>query len=199
MRAFYKILSFSLLVLITQTSIAQSTSSQTRYVFAPDSTLFIDGTSTIHDWTCDINKSSGAFVAGFQAASATLKFESGSFTVEIEDIDCGKGSMNKKMRNALGGNKATNMTFKLASATTTSTADRTFSALLKGTLTMAGVTKPIDLSTSGKLLANNQVQLEGSVALVMSDFSIDPPTALLGTLHTGDKVTIRFNVVAHPE
>lgn len=104
--------------------------------------------------------------------------------------------MNKKVREALGVNKATNMTFVLTSATTTPAANGAFKADLKGSLKMAGVTKPINVIASGKSLTNNQIQFEGSIDIVMSDYGIDPPTALLGTLHTGDKVTVRFKAVS---
>ncbi|HTA26291.1 MAG TPA: YceI family protein, partial [Bacteroidia bacterium] len=65
----------------------------------------------------------------------------------------------------------------------------------KGTLTIAGVTKPIDMLI--KVSAPNQGYLtfEGSQTIKMTDYGITPPTALLGTMKTGNEITINFKTV----
>ena len=199
MRVLQNILAFLILALVAQSSIAQTTDNKSRFVFTNEPSVFIDGTSTVHDWTCDVKKYTGSFSSGAKGATTPLAIESGTFSVAIDDIDCGKGAMNSKMKDALGGNKATNVMFVLTSAKLVPTTGAAFSAELTGALKMAGVTKPIVLIATGQTLADNQVQIEGSVDVVMSDFDIDPPTAMLGMLKTGDKVTIRFNVVARPQ
>jgi polyisoprenoid-binding protein YceI len=197
MRTTLKLFLFVLLAGFATNAMAQANQNASRYVFASDTQIFIDGTSTIHDWTCDVTKSSGSYAVG--ASASPTDIASGQFVVMVDDIDCGKGQMNKKMKNALTGNDAKSITFKLTSATATEKANQTFGLALAGTLEIAGVTKPIELTATGSKTGNNKVKFEGSVSLVMSEYGIDPPTALLGTLHTGDEVTIRFAVVANPE
>jgi hypothetical protein len=55
------------------------------------------------------------------------------------------------------------------------------------------------MDATAKYTQNDSVQLEGFLSLDMTDYGVDPPTAILGTLHTGDKVTVRFVVTAHPD
>jgi hypothetical protein len=42
------------------------------------------------------------------------------------------------------------------------------------------------------------IRTTGRLALKMTDFGVDPPTALLGTLRTGDEVTVYFDVTVSP-
>ena len=44
-------------------------------------------------------------------------------------------------------------------------------------------------------LAGNKVTLTGATKLKMTDYKIDPPKALMGTITTGDEITIKFNTV----
>ena len=41
---------------------------------------------------------------------------------------------------------------------------------------------------------DKQFQVKGEVPLKMSDFGIDPPTAMMGTLKTGNEVVIKYNL-----
>lgn len=63
-----------------------------------------------------------------------------------------------------------------------------------GDLTIAGVKKAISLDLD-MTLAGDKVTLIGEKKLKMTDYKIDPPKALLGTITTGDDITIKFNTV----
>ena len=64
---------------------------------------------------------------------------------------------------------------------------------LNGDLTIAGVTKNVTVLT--KINKNGDtIVLKGSHKLKMTDFGITPPKALLGTIKTGDEITIEFNL-----
>jgi hypothetical protein len=45
------------------------------------------------------------------------------------------------------------------------------------------------------MISGNRIQIKGSKKVKMTDFNISPPTAMLGTLKTGDEVTISFTLV----
>ena len=42
---------------------------------------------------------------------------------------------------------------------------------------------------------DNKVVLKGEKTFKMTEFKIDPPKALLGTITTGDEITIKFNTI----
>ena len=62
----------------------------------------------------------------------------------------------------------------------------------KGSLNIAGVTRPVDMMVKVLIRGNRKLIFEGSQTIKMSDFDIAPPTALFGTLKTGNEVAINF-------
>jgi polyisoprenoid-binding protein YceI len=69
-----------------------------------------------------------------------------------------------------------------------------FNLNASGYLTIAGVTQSLQLYVEGWLGGDGSITFKGSKKFKMSDFSIKPPTALMGTLTTGDEVEIVFQV-----
>jgi polyisoprenoid-binding protein YceI len=63
-----------------------------------------------------------------------------------------------------------------------------------GKLTVAGVTKQIELDASYKMLPNGSLLVSGKKKLLMSDYNIEAPTFMFGTVTTGDEITVSFNV-----
>ena len=63
-----------------------------------------------------------------------------------------------------------------------------------GNLTIAGATKPLEIIFDAKV-SSNKIVLSGSKSLKMTDFKIDPPKAMFGTITTGDEVIIKFETV----
>ncbi len=64
-----------------------------------------------------------------------------------------------------------------------------------GKLSMAGITQSVPLSATGKKLPNGDLQLYLSKKIKMTDFKMDPPVMLLGTLKVGNEVTVEFDFV----
>jgi polyisoprenoid-binding protein YceI len=62
-----------------------------------------------------------------------------------------------------------------------------------GTVTVAGVEKPVDMVLEVKEAAG-ALQVRGTRDLLMTDFGIKPPTMFMGMLKTDDKVTIKFEL-----
>jgi hypothetical protein len=48
-------------------------------------------------------------------------------------------------------------------------------------------------------LPDGSVKAEGEVPLLMTDFGVTPPTALLGTLRTDNKITVKFSLLVGPQ
>ena len=67
------------------------------------------------------------------------------------------------------------------------------SVMLTGDLTIAGVTKSVTVTSSGNV-HDDKVELTGDLTFKMSKFGIEPPTAVMGTIKTGDEVTIKFHI-----
>jgi polyisoprenoid-binding protein YceI len=64
-----------------------------------------------------------------------------------------------------------------------------------GMLSMASVSKSVPISAIGKKLPNGDLQLTVSKKIKMTDFGMDPPVMLLGTMKVGDEITVNFDFV----
>lgn len=148
--------------------------------------LVISGTSSLHDWDMISEIATGKLQATIVGTKIT---EISSLVVEMpaESIKSGKGGMDKNAYKALKTNQHKTAKFTLKSAFQNT--DGTWN--LTGTFTFAGVSKIVSLKIK-ETTANGQTVLEGSYSFKLTDYKIDPPTALMGTVKTGDAVKISF-------
>lgn len=171
---------------------------ENRYTFNAQSKMRIEGTSTVHDWTCEVKTITGEMTTatGADIASGGVPI-GGRLVIPVSAIDCGNGTMQKKMRDALKASTHNTITYELVDAKLAGApSGNSFKLLAKGKLTIAGKQKPVDITLNGQDLGGSKLRLQGSYPLLMSDFGIDPPTAMLGTLKTGNKVVVHFDIVA---
>ncbi|MFQ5572565.1 MAG: YceI family protein [Rhodothermales bacterium] len=170
----------------------------TWYVLQPESRIWIEGTSTIHDWTCEVNEVAG-LIETAPHAGETLSLGRVEVSVPVEAIECKKKTMNKKTRKALKATEHPHIQYVLEQATVLSVSDEGgFELETSGRLTMAGAENTIDMTVTGVPLPDGGFRFTGSAPLLQTDFGIKPPTAVLGTIKTGDRVVVHFDVVAAP-
>ena len=155
--------------------------------------LVIKGTSNLHDWQSTANevRANGAMVidaSGLKSIS-TLYVE-----VPVKTIKSTKGSiMDNKTYDALNANSFPNIAYKLERVTGMNNRNGTYDINTTGYLSIAGATNKIDMYVQGKLSAGS-ITFSGSRKIKMTDYKIKPPTALMGTMTTGDEVEIVFQV-----
>lgn len=157
--------------------------------------LTIAGTSSLHDWesTAEDVQIKGEFFFNDQTLSDIQDL---SVQIPVESIKSTKGKiMDNKTYKALLSEKYPNITYKLNKINSIKSTDEGLILQLNGRLNIAGVEKTIDLEVKGKTLTGGKLEFQASKALKMTDFKIDPPTALLGTLKTGDDITVSFKVI----
>lgn len=155
--------------------------------------MTVSGTSTIHDWTSTVTdvKAEAKLLWDQNRLKAIEALE---VKVRSESIISGKGSvMDNKTWTALKKDEYPNIIFKLKKAAISP--DNPFKVTAFGNLSIAGSTRAVELEAEGVLSGNGLPTFTGQYRLLMSDFGIDPPTALMGSLQTGDEITIDFEVV----
>ncbi|MCT4624621.1 MAG: YceI family protein [Schleiferiaceae bacterium] len=152
------------------------------------SNMYIDGTSSLHDWTETVETINGSF-NGTTEGNTLKAINSLSITIPVESIKSGKSGMDKNTYKALKSDKHPNIKFILKSQRIEGN-----NTYLKGNLTVAGTTKPVEVKAVYKL-HGSELKLEGKYDMKMTSFNVEPPTALMGTIKTGDEITIRFNLV----
>ena len=159
-------------------------------------TLSINGTSTMHPYAVSTKTLK---VAGGIAPVADLKgllqpgaLQAFELQIPINTFTSDKDGLTKQMSKALKADKFPVITFKLDSYTVEpSAAGLTIKPT--GTLTVAGVERPIDMVLDVKEQAG-ALQVRGSRDLLMTDFGIKPPTMFMGMLKTDDKITVKFEL-----
>jgi hypothetical protein len=174
--------------------ISPNSFSQVSYSIIPEiSTMTIMGTSSIHDWEMEVTE---------MECTASLIIDNDHimsigetrFSCETTSIVSDYKLMDKKTYEALKAEKYSTIMFRMTSNEEISPSSSDFHGQVKGYLSVAGKTKEIDVPFQGRLLANGKIELKGEVTLKMSEFDIDPPTALLGTLKTDNEVMIAYSL-----
>lgn len=150
-------------------------------------TLTISGTSSLHDWDMTSGTATGKLVATLEGTKLD-KIISLIVEMPAETIKSGKSGMDKNAYKALKTSQYKTVKFDLKQAQKTGTG-----YTLKGTFTIAGVAKevsiPIKVTSAG-----GKHTLTGDYSFKLTDYKITPPTAMLGTIKTGDAVKIAFTV-----
>lgn len=164
----------------------------------PQSRLWIEGTSTTKSFSCtagtlDVNVEA----AGPGAASAVARGEKAVTTVTLAvpsaRLDCNNGTMNNHMYKALKIEQHPTIQFALASYELSGD-DQGMLATMKGSLTLGGVTKSIEMKARTVEDQAGMLRVTGSHSLRMTEYGIKPPSLMLGTMKVGDQVKVNFDL-----
>ncbi len=174
---------------VTYTALAQ-----TSFVMK-SAVASVDGTSSLHDWTSQVTQVE--CTGSFQSKSTTLQsMKNVQVKIVVEGIKSSEGKiMDRKTYEAFDSDKNPLITYTFASARIKMDKSDSTTISTSGTLTMAGASRPTEITAKGKILANGDLQFSFSKKLKMTDFNMKPPTAVLGTIKVGDEITLNFNMV----
>ena len=165
----------------------------TYYLDKGNSQFTIQGTSSLHDWEMVSNSFDGS-LGSIGENEASLQFEKIEVTVPVESLLSGKKVMDKKCYEALKFEEHPKIRYRFRKMENLKpTGAENYTATFIGALTVAGQTKTVSIPVSIQQ-KGNQIRIEGAKPLKMSDFDVTPPKALLGTLKTGNEITIVFNL-----
>lgn len=183
---FTKILFFALILFASQTY------AQEFNLNNASSKLTVFGTSNVHDWDVKAEKQSGKIILDLTDKPQITHLK---VSVVAESLKSGKGGMDKNTYKALNTEKFKNITFELKDVKSISeVGSGTYKVSGMGDLTIAGATKrtAVDFTLE---VTSTRVVIKGKKKLKMTEYGVTPPKALLGTITTGDEVTIEFNTV----
>lgn len=161
-------------------------------------TVTVSGTSTLHDWSVRATGLRGSLdlPAGFLSGETTA-VPAARFTLPVRALQSEHDQMNTLMWEALQTTKHPELSFALESARLQGAGGPTVKVEVKGALTVAGVARPVTLVLDVRR-DGNRLLASGELPLKMSDFGIKPPTAMMGTMHTGDAVRVKIETTLAP-
>lgn len=171
---------------------------QTAKLNLKESSILVKGTSSLHDWRCKTEQISGDI--SYTANALTLKdITAVDLQLVVKSMKSIKengayyeAGMDKNMYKALNAEKFSKITFTLVDISNVKASAGKADFVAKGNLTIAGNQKPISFPVNATLTANG-ITFKGSTTFKMTSFGVTPPKALLGTIKTGDEITIVFN------
>jgi polyisoprenoid-binding protein YceI len=166
--------------------------SQESYKISPKSTLKVDGTSTMHDWSMQSSAVQGTVAVDLQGGKIN-SIKQANLKLAAESLKSGKDAMDKNAYKALNTGKHKDISFVLNSIKSLEQLNGTTRIIALGTITIAGKSKAETIELMGKT-DKGVISLQGSKAIRMSEYGVEPPSFMFGSVTTGDAVTIHFNI-----
>ncbi len=190
-----KIITFLTAIMITASSASFAQNSPYHMY---DFDMRVKGSSNVRDWETvatelhldlrfDENKPAD-FIDG---TLTDLKLR-----VPVKKITSSTPGLIRNMRQALKADRHPEIIFNLDDiAESPQGKDNSrFTLSASGTLEIAGVERSTPLRVTGRKRNDDSIELHGSRKLRMTDFNIDPPTALLGAIRARNEIEVVFTV-----
>ena len=192
MKTFNPIKLLAVFSILLGLSLGNTLLAQDQYRLAGKPELKVKGTSTLHDWEMTSAQAQGT--AEMILEGATIKnVKAASVTLKTASVKSGTAKMDEIAHETLKANKFQEIVFTL-------TAFRTLDnnrGQATGNLTIAGTTKPVTFNVETSIKTGS-VQMAGEANIKFTDFGIKPPTALLGTVKTGNELKLSFKANFQP-
>jgi len=179
---------------------ASGSQSASSFYLGLDSRLWIEGTSTVRDFTCE----AGVVAATLRAGSGDdpLSLEGlnravGEARVQIPggQLDCDNDTMNDHMWEALEVEEHPDVRFGFDDYRVVEQSGDSATLELPGQLTMAGVTRPHTVTASATPREDGSLRVAGSTAFPMTEWEVEPPSLMFGLMKVGDEVEVHFDLV----
>lgn len=174
-----------------------------RIAIQPDSRLWFEGGSTVRGWDCEATTLEGVSVvevegdelsvAALNDAAATIELD-----IPVAKLECGNGKMNDHMRKALRAGDHPTIVYRHDAHELVTDAAGDAAVRMTGRLTIAGEEREITLDGAAAIDPDGALRISGSHELDMTEFGIEPPKLMLGTLKVHERVTIHFDMVLRP-
>jgi YceI-like domain len=198
------LLTVSALMAVAVTAKAQSASA-IRLRLDPTSEVTIEGTSSMHAFHCKTNKIM-AYVdvdPGYTKDLTKIARPIASVKVNIvvRTLTCGNGQMDKNMYSTLDADKNPIIKYTMSGYDILdgSAKPSAFVAKTTGTLMISGQEKVINMKINAERLSDGKATAQGEQDVLMTDFGIQPPSFMFGTLKVGNEIKVKFNLKAGPE
>lgn len=180
-------------------TIAAWTAAQYIATLQPTSRLWVTGTSTVRDFSCQAKVvDASAETTSPQTARDIMAGQKAVLNLDVkirpENMDCANNTMNEHMRKALKADANPVIEFKLTSYELFGASDK-MAGRLNGTLKLGGVEKPITLDAVGNATPEGALHVTGAYPLLMTDYGLKAPSLMMGAMKVNPKVKVNFDLL----
>lgn len=165
---------------------------QQTYKMNGTTEFVVAGTSTLKDWTMESHNGSGT--VDISVVNGRISsIEKLSVSVRGKSLESGSSRMDINAYKALKEDQYPIIRFNLKEVL----ANRGNTIRIKGDLTVAGVTKSKTFDMNVNSSAQS-LRFSGEFDVTFSEFNMTPPTAMWGTIKTGNELTLSFDTQFKP-
>jgi len=195
-----RLASATMFALIASSATVAGAQGTARVAVAPESKLWIEGTSNLHGWSCkattlDAAVELDAATANQVAVAPPKSLKRVQVKVPVKSIKCGHGGMDDNLYKALKADDSPDISYIMATFDAApGDAKDSFTLHTVGTLSIAGKENNLTMDVTATRMPDGTVKAVGVVPIKMTDYGIKPPTAIFGRLKTGDEVKINFEL-----
>jgi polyisoprenoid-binding protein YceI len=191
-----------IIALLTVAALAAATE-RARFTPTTASTIEVTGSSTVHEWKMEGKTIAGAIDIAPEVAADPTKAESWksdkaalvTVTIPVANIKSEHAKMDNVMLDAMKARQYPDVKYELTQATPVKGTAESFLVHTKGKITIAGVTRDLDMDVSAAKTGAKTYVITGEAPMTMTSFGIKPPTAMLGTIKSGDAIKVSFRWV----
>lgn len=163
-----------------------------------NSKLYIEGKSNVNKFACHCTEEFPTSKIQFNStpSNGTAHFNKTEMQITTSKLDCGKKAINKDLIKTLKAEEHPKITLELCSLKFLEAAHENDWQQVKAEtfLTIAGTTRSMNMLVRAKQLGNFKYKIKSSEEIKLTDFDIDPPTALLGLVKVKDEMTLHLDL-----
>ncbi|CAN5331419.1 hypothetical protein BH23BAC3_BH23BAC3_36160 [soil metagenome] len=187
----------TLFALLVTTQFAEAQNSDIQLTL-DEHEMKIDGSANVRDWDADVNTVDATFVLSpfdlSDLSSLTPEhFKTMELSIPVRDIESDSGRLTRNLQGYLKRDEHPVITFKLNEIDSVTVNGDTAEITANGVINAAGVDHETTMHVTAAV-NDGKVTFSGSQDLLMTDFGIDPPTAVLGTIRARDEISIIYSL-----
>ena len=175
-----------------------------KYHIQRESTVWIEGSSNINTFKCVSYKVHGEGILDSSIKAAPIIGSTfnvslkATFAITVKSMDCGNPMVNSDMYEALKSDDFSTLSYELKRVDLLGDISKDngeYYANTVGMLTVAGSPREIKMKVKLTSLGNGKYKIEGNKEVLMTDFGVKPPTAMMGLLKAHDRLTFYFDII----
>ena len=198
------LLLFLLFLLLPATEYAQNKNAyeQLTYAIEPSSLLEVNGRTNINKFCCSSEEKdlSGSVFSKYESEeNNNIIFKNTSLKIKIKELDCGAKAINKDLHKTLQADTYPAITIQLLKVKNEDCRNldncQEWTNITASTLiTIANESRKVDMPIHVKKNQSGHYLISGMCTLMLKDFGIEPPTALMGLIKVKNQIDINFHL-----
>ncbi len=176
-----------------------STSRAVAFQIMEGSSLRIEGTSNVTDFTCHCTESFPKAESSIIKTGDRIRFSKAILQVQSKKLHCGNKAMNNDMYEALKANEYPHIFIELLevrqSCDTRLTPNGDWATMnATAQITIAGVSRKETLLVQAMQATEREYQFKGNKKLLLTDYGIRPPRPMMGLIKVANEIAIDLDL-----